>query len=99
PSDMAVERLDRPEHPPIPSSEASNQARLKQAEVVKLAKTAAKTEKAKLVDNYELKSVTFDPTNREWSVSFDPKPPRLPSEECFLVIVKDETRQTKLLRC
>jgi hypothetical protein len=99
PPDMAIERLDRPERPPARSPDGRNQTALTQAEAVKLAKTAAKQEKDKKVDEYDLKSVTFDPTNREWTVSFDPKPPRRASEECFLVTVKDETKETNVLRC
>jgi len=93
PPDMAIER------PPVRSPEGSNQAVLTQAEVVKLSKSAARKAKDKKLDDYDLKSVTFDPTNREWTVSFDPKPPRRASEECFLVTVKDETKETKVLRC
>lgn len=99
PPDMAIERLERPERPPVRSPDGSNQAVLTQGEVVKLSKSAARKEKDKKLDDYDLKSVTFDPANREWTASFDPKPPRRASEECFLVIVKDETRETKLLRC
>ena len=99
PPDMAIERLERPERPPVRSPEGSNQAVLTQAEVVKLSKSAARKEKDQKLDDYDLKSVTFDPTNREWTVSFDPKPPRRASEECFLVTVKDETKETKVLRC
>jgi hypothetical protein len=50
-----------------------NQATLKQAEAVRLAKTAAKKENDKAVDDFDVKKVTFDRTNGEWSVSFDPK--------------------------
>src|SRR5262245_61926060 len=99
PPDIAIERLERPERPPAQSPDAKNQAVLTQAEVVKLSKTAARKDKDKKLDDYDLKSVIFDPANREWTASFDPKPPRRASEECFLVIVKDETRETKLLRC
>jgi hypothetical protein len=98
PPDMATERLERPQRSPTDSPDALH-AKLTQAEVVRLAKAAAKKEKGKTFDDYDLKSVTFDPTNQEWTVSFDPKPPRRASEECLLVIVKDDTRETKLLRC
>src|SRR5215469_6549599 len=76
-----------------------NQATLKQAEVVRLAKTAAKKEKDKTLDDYDLKSVTFDRTNREWNVSFDPKRARRVPGECFIVIVKDDTKETNVRRC
>jgi len=99
PPDIAIERLERPERPPVRSPDSPKNAVLTQAEVVKLSKSAARKEKAKKLDDYDLKSVTFDPANREWTASFDPKLPRRASEECFLVIVKDETRETKLLRC
>jgi hypothetical protein len=99
PPDIATERLDRPQRRPAQSPDVVTQATLTQAEVVRLAKIAAKNEKGKTFDDYDLKSVSFDPTNREWTVSFDPKPPRRPSEECLLVIVKDDTKGTKVLRC
>ena len=76
-----------------------NQATLKQAEVVRLAKTAAKKENDKTLDDYDLKSVTFDRTNREWNVSFDPKRARRAPGECFIVIVKDDTKETNVRRC
>jgi hypothetical protein len=98
PPDMTTERLERPQRSPTDSPDTLH-AILTQAEVVRLAKTTAKKEKGKTFDGYDLKSVTFDPTNREWTVSFDPKPPRRASEECLLVVVKDDTRETKVLRC
>ena len=70
-----------------------------QTEVVRLAKSAANKEKGRTLDDYDLKSVIFDPNNREWTVSFDSKPPRRASAECLLVIVKDDTRETNVLRC
>jgi hypothetical protein len=70
-----------------------------QTEVVRLAKSAAKKEKGRTFDDYHLRSVIFDPNNREWTVSFDPKPPCHASAECLLVIVKDDTRESNVLRC
>jgi hypothetical protein len=70
-----------------------------QSEVVRLAKSSAKKEKGRTFDDYHLRSVIFDPNNREWTVSFDPKPPRLASAEYLLVIVKDDTRESNVLRC
>jgi hypothetical protein len=98
PPDMTTERVERPQRSPTDSPDALH-AILTQAEVIRLAKAAAKKEKGKTFDDYDLKSVTSDPTTREWTVSFDPKPPRRASEECLLVIVKDDTRETKVLRC
>jgi hypothetical protein len=98
PPDMTTERLERPQRAPADSPDALR-AILTQTEVVKLAKTVAKKEKSKTFDDYDLKSVTFHPTNREWTVTFDPKPPSRALEECLLVIVKDDTKETKVLRC
>ena len=98
PPDMPTELLERPRRSPADSPDAPH-ALLTQAEIVRLAKTAAKKENGQTFDNYDLKSVTFDPTNREWTVSFNPRPPRRASENCFLVIVKDNTSETKVLRC
>jgi hypothetical protein len=99
PADIATERIDRPQRPAAHSSNAVPQATLTQAEVVRLAKTVAKKETGKKFDDYELKSVIFDPQNREWTVSFDPKPPRRASKECLTVFVKDDTKETRVHQC
>jgi len=99
PQDMTIERVEGLQQPTTRSPEALNQALLPQVEVIRLAKIAARKERGKKFDDYDLNSVTFDPTNREWTASFDPKPPRRSSLECLLVIVKDDTRATKVLQC
>jgi hypothetical protein len=99
PSDITMERGDRPQRPLAHVSSGLSSATLMQTEVVRLAKSAAKKEKGRTFDDYHLRSVIFDPNSREWTVSFNPKPPRLASAECLLVIVKDDTRQTNVLRC
>jgi len=66
---------------------------------VRLAQAAAKKEKDKTLADYDLNSVTFDRTKQDWSVSFDPKRARRTPAECFLVIVKDDTRETKVPVC
>jgi hypothetical protein len=93
---VAAER-DIRSQAPLPAH-ALNQATMMQAEVLKLAKTTAKREKGRKSDGYEVKSVVFDPQSREWTVSFDPGA-RHNLKECFLVIVNDDTRETKVLRC
>lgn len=93
---IAAERDIRSQAPP--PAHALNQATMIQADVLKLAKTTAKHEKGKKFDDYELKSVVFDPQSREWTVSFDSKA-RHTLNECFLVIVNDDTKETKVLRC
>jgi len=99
PSDIAIERGDRPQRPAAHSPSGFNSATLMQTEVVRLAKSAAKKQKGKKLDDYDLRSVIFDAKTREWTVSFDPKPPRRASAECLLVTVKDDTRETSVLRC
>ena len=96
-SDIAVEQGDRPQRPPAHAPSGFNSAMLTQTEVVRLAKSAAK--KGRKLDEYDLRSIIFDPMNREWTVSFDPKPPRRASEECLLVNVKDDSGETSVLRC
>jgi hypothetical protein len=97
--DMSIQRLERLRQPSAHSPEAVTQAILIQAEVIRLAKTAAKQAIGKQFDDYELTSVIFETTTRKWTVTFDPKPPRRTSEECLLVIVNDDTKETKALRC
>jgi hypothetical protein len=75
------------------------QSTLTQAEVVRLAKSVAKKEMGKKFDDYEVNSVIFDPQNREWTVSFHPKPPRRASEGCVTVFVKDDTNETSVHQC
>ena len=87
PPDIATERLDRPQLPQAQSPGAVTHTTLTQAEVVRLAKSAAKKEKGRKLDDYDLRSVIFDTENREWTVSFDPKPPRRASAECLLISV------------
>ena len=97
-----TEKTIAAENGPSPETQRSatgaRQAILTQAEVVTLAKASAKQEKGKEIDTYELKSVVFDPQSGEWTVSFAAKPPK-PSEPCFLVVIKDDTRETKTIRC
>jgi hypothetical protein len=96
---MATERVDRPQRPVGHSFGAVTQSALTQAEVVRLAKTAAKKETGKKFDDYELNSVIFDPQNREWAVLFNPKPPRRASEACLTVFVKGDTKETRVHQC
>ena len=99
PSDITMERGDRPQRPLVHVSSGFSSATLMQTEVVKLANSAAKKEKGRTFVDYHLRSVIFDPNNREWTVSFGSKPPRRASAECLLVIVKDDTRESNVLRC
>lgn len=98
-SDTTGERLQHLKQTSTRSLEAGNQAVLTQAEAIRLAKTAAKKEKGKQLDDYELNSAIFDPTNREWTASFEPKPSRRSSLKCLLIVVKDDTKETKALQC
>ncbi len=98
-SDATSERLKHLQQASTRSLVAGNQAVLTQAEAIRLAKMAAKKEKGKQLDDYELNSVIFDPTNREWTTSFEPKPSRRSSLKCLLIVVKDDTKETKVLPC
>ena len=55
-------------------------------------------EKGKTLDDYDLKSVTFEQPGMD-TVSFDSKPPRHASAEFLLILVKDVTIETNVLRC
>jgi hypothetical protein len=98
-SGREMERHNRLPRLLVRSSSGVGQATLLQAEVVRLAKNAAKKEKGKTVDEYDLNSVIFDPQSREWTVSFNSRSSSRSSEKCLLVIVRDDTRETKVLRC
>lgn len=81
-----------------PHTHTRSGATLMQADVLNLAKATAKRETGRKFDDYELKSVVFDPQSREWTVSFQSKA-RQTSKGCLMVVVNDATRDTKLLRC
>lgn len=99
PPDIPTERLERPRPEQDRSVSGQPKAGLRQADVIALAKAAAKKELGKSFDDYELKAVVFDPTASTWSVTFDPKPPRRSSEACVIVLVRDDTKDTDLTRC
>jgi hypothetical protein len=99
PLDVPSERLERPRPEQDRLYRSQPKAALRQAEVIALAKAAAKKELGKSIDDYELKAVVFDPTAKTWSVTFDPKPPRRSSEACVIVLVHDDTKDTDLSRC
>lgn len=72
---------------------------LDQSEVVALAKSAVKKELGKGFEDYELKSVLFEPATREWTVAFDPKSAKRDQASCLYVSVLDTTKTTQLRRC
>ena len=98
PLDIPTERLERsrPEQDRPVSVQPAN---LRQTNAIALAKAAAKKELGKSFDDYELKAVVFDPTEKIWSVTFDPKQPRHSSEACVIVFVRDDTKGTELRHC
>ncbi len=99
PIDIPTERLERPRPEQDRAQRNQQKPALRHADVIGLAKVAAKKELGKSFDDYELKAVVFDPTTNTWSVTFDPKPPRRFSEGCLIVFVRDETKDTDLARC
>jgi hypothetical protein len=97
--DVPLKRLDRPlretDRPPAPKRLSV----LTQTEAIAIAKIAAKEELGTTFRRYEVRSVFFDPTKQEWSVSFDlPSRQRNPTS-CVTVFVHDETRTPDVLRC
>jgi hypothetical protein len=99
PPDIATERLDRPRPEPDRFNISQSGSRLRQAEAIALAKGAAKQELGRSFDEYDVKAVVFDPTEKVWSITFDPKQSRRSSETCLIVFVRDETKGTELRRC
>jgi hypothetical protein len=99
PPDIATERLDRPRPEPDRFNSSQSGSRLRQAEAIALAKAAAKQQLGKSFDEYDVKSVVFDPTEKVWSITFDSKQSRRSSETCLIVFVRDETKGTELHRC
>lgn len=99
PLDIPTERLDRPqpEHKRFRNDRA--QAALKEAEVVALAKAAARKELGKSYHEYELKAVAFDPSAVLWAVTFDAKLPRRSTDSCVIVSVRDDTKDTQIRPC
>jgi len=91
PPDVPIDRMDR--------APRARKMELEQAEAVALAKGAAKKELGKGFDNYELKSVVFDDSAREWSVAFDLKQPKREAPSCLYVSVLDATKTTTIRRC
>lgn len=91
PPDVQLDRMER--DPKIRRPE------LTQADVVHLAKAAATQEMGKAFDDYELKTVLFDASGREWSVAFELKPPKRESNSCLYVTVVDATKVTTVRRC
>jgi hypothetical protein len=99
PPDISTERLDRPRPEQDRPGSGQAQAALTQTQVIALAKAAARKELGKSYDEYELKTVVFDPTATLWSVTFDAKPPRRSAEFCVVMLVRDDTKNTEVRRC
>ena len=99
PIDIPTERLERPRPEQDRAQRSRQKPVLRHADVIGLAKVAAKKELGKSFDDYELKAVVFDPSTNTWSVTFDPKPPRRSSEGCLIMFVRDDTKDTDLARC
>jgi hypothetical protein len=98
PLDIPTERLERP-RPEQDRPVGVQPTNLRQTNAIALAKAAAKKELGKSYDDYELKAVVFDATEKIWSVTFDPKQPRRSSESCIIVFVHDDTKDTELQHC
>lgn len=81
------------------ASSGQDPSHLTQPEVLILAKTAARKVVRQKIYDYDVMSVIFDASAREWSVLFDQKPPRTASRSCLYVYVKDETRDATVKPC
>jgi hypothetical protein len=92
PSDIPIERLDRPRP-------EQDRPMLRQSEAVALAKAAAKQELGGSFDVYALKAAVFDSTGNFWSITFSPKQGHNLSAGCVVVVVHADTRATEVRRC
>jgi hypothetical protein len=89
--------LSRPEQDRVSRSQAG--PTLSQAEVLRLAKVEAKKELGKRFNDYEIKSVIFEPTTGLWSVTFDHNPPHRSPDGCLVLFVRDKDKTTELQHC
>lgn len=99
PLDVPAERLERPRPEQDRLSRPRFSSMLSQIEVVKLAKVEAKKELGKRFNDYEIKSVIFEPTTGLWSVTFDHNPPRRSPDGCLIVFVHDKDKTTEFQHC
>jgi hypothetical protein len=98
-SGVSLKQLHRPLRETERPSEPKRLSVLTQTETITIAKIAAKKELGTTFQQYEVRSVFFDPTKREWSVSFDLPSRQRSATSCVTVFVHDETRTPDVLRC
>lgn len=99
PPDIPTERQERPRPEQDRARCERPGARLSQEEAIGFAKAAAKRELGQSFRDYEVKAVVFDPVAKTWSVTFDPRAPRSGSTGCVIVMVDDDTSDTKAVPC
>lgn len=99
PLDIPAERLERPRPEQDRLSRPQAHPQLSQAEVIRLAKVEAKKELGKRFNDYEIKSMIFEPTTGLWSVTFGLNPPRRSPDGCLVVFVHDKDKSTELQHC
>ena len=99
PLDGPAERLERPRPEQDRLSRPQAYPQLSQAEVIRLAKVEAKKEWGKRFNDYEIKSMIFEPTTGLWSVTFGLNPPRRSPDGCLVVFVHDKDKSTELQHC
>ena len=81
------------------ASPGQSPAHLTQAEVLALAKTAARKEVRQKLYDYDITSAIFDSLAREWSVLFAQRHPRPASHVCLYVYVNDDTKDATVQPC
>lgn len=99
PLDIPAERLERPRPEQDQSSPSQSSPVLSQAEVLRLAKAAAKKELGKRVEDYEVRSVIFASSTGIWSVTFEHSPLHRLSGGCLLVLVHDNDKTADHQHC
>lgn len=94
-----LERLERPRPEQDAAVLVPPPARLRQSEVVVLAKSLARQELGRLYADYDLGTTVFDPMTKFWSVTFIHRASRHPSDACLLVLLNDESRVGSIRTC
>ncbi len=99
PPDTRIDPLERPRPEQEAPTSVSTSARLRQSDVVALAKTLARKELGRSYDDYDLRAPVFDPMTQFWSVTFVRSASHRVSEACLLVLINDESREATSRPC
>ena len=99
PLDVPAERLEHPRPEQDRLSRPQSDSSLSKAEVIKIAKAEARKELGKRFDDYEIKSVIFEPSTGMWSVTFDRIQAHRSPDGCAVVFVRDKDKTAEFQPC